>query len=56
MTAGDLDADNFFGLDIQGGTSDASHLEYLALSTVFWIIALILMTILLSNLMVTMHI
>ena len=55
MTAGDLNTDDFFGFDIRGQTQDTSHLQYLELSTLFWLLSLFFMTILLSNLMVSVN-
>ena len=55
MTAGDLNTDDFFGFDIRGHTQDTSHLQYLELSTLFWLLSLFFMTILLSNLMVSVN-
>ena len=56
MTAGDVSADDFFGFDIRGNARDASHLQYLNLSTIFWVLSLFFVTILLSNLMVNTEI
>ena len=55
MTAGDVGSDSFFGLDIRGMTHDTSHLQYIQLSTFFWLLSLIFMTILLSNLLVIIN-
>ena len=53
MTTGDVGTDSFFGLNIRGMTHDTSHLQYIQLSTFFWLLSLVLMTILLSNLLVS---
>lgn len=53
MTTGDVGSDSFFSLDIRGMTHDTSHLQYIQLTTFFWLLSLILMTVLLSNLLVT---
>ncbi len=55
MTVGDLDTNSFFGFDIRGQTHDTSHVQYLDLSTFFWILSLIFMTVLLSNLTVSAY-
>ena len=55
MTVGDLNTDDFFGFDSCGQTQDTSHLQYLELSTLFWLLSLFFMTILLSNLMVSVN-
>ena len=52
MTAGDVASDTFFGLDINGQIHSTSHLQYVRLTTFFWLLSLIFMTILLSNLLV----
>ena len=56
LTVGDLDTDSFFGFDIRGQAHDTSHVQYMGLSTFFWILSLIFMTILLSNLMVCAYV
>ena len=53
LTVGDLDTDSFFGFDIRGQAHDTNHIQYLGLSTFLWILSLIFMTILLSNLTVS---
>jgi hypothetical protein len=55
MTTGDVGPDSFFSLDIRGTTRDTSHLQYTQLTTFFWLLSLIFMTILLSNLLVTSY-
>lgn len=52
MTAGDVTSDTFFGLDVNSQVHTTSHLQYVRLTTFFWLLSLIFMTILLSNLLV----
>ena len=53
LTVGDLDTNSFFGFDIRGQVHDTSHVQNLGLLIVLWILSLIVMTVLLSNLTVS---
>ncbi len=53
MTTGELDYEGIFRLDSGGGSDDVTEIPFREISIILWILFLIMMPILLSNLLVS---
>ena len=53
MTTGELDYEGIFRLDSGGGADDVPEIPFREISIILWILFLIMMPILLSNLLVS---
>ena len=52
MTAGDFDFDSIFRLDPTGGSDDAKEIPFPPISYMLWIVFVLIMPILLTNMLV----
>ena len=52
MTAGDFSYDTIFRLDPSGGSDDLSDIEYPPISYILWIMFIVLMPVILTNMLV----
>ena len=52
MTAGDFDFDSIFRLDPAGGSDDAEEIPFPPVSYLLWIVFVVVMPILLTNMLV----
>ena len=55
MTAGDFDFDSIFRQDPAGESDDANDVPFIEISYILWIVFVILMPILLTNLLVCVY-
>ncbi len=53
MTTGELDYESIFRLDSGGGSDDVTEIPFREIAIILWILFLIMMPILLSNLLVS---